>query len=504
MATKKPNILILWGDDIGIANISAFTNGMMGYRTPNIDRVANEGGLFTDYYSQQSCTAGRACFIAGQNPIRTGLTKVGMPGATVGLQKEDPTIAEALKPLGYATGQFGKNHLGDRNEYLPTVHGFDVFFGNLYHLNAEEEPEYPDYPKNPGFKERFGPRGVLDCVATSTDDATVDPRWGRVGKQKITDTGPLTAKRMETIDEDITARAIAWIEEQVKADKPFFCWYNSTAMHMWSHVAEKNIGKSGQDPYSDRMVVHDEQIGMILDKIDALGIADNTIVMYSTDNGPENDTWPDGANTPFRSQKDTGWEGGWRVPCFIRWPGVIKPGSVYNGIVSHIDMFPTLVAAAGNPDITEQLLKGTTLNGQKFNVHLDGYNMIPYFSGQTKDSPRQWLVYFSDDGDVMAMRVGDYKFHLAVQRAESSLVWGEPLIKMRTPYIMNLRRDPYEKAQFNSQQYYRWMMYHIPQMYLMQEIVSQQIEDFVKFPPRQKPASFNLDDVLAQVKTPHG
>jgi arylsulfatase len=305
MAAKKPNILILWGDDIGIWNISKFSNGMMGYRTPNIDRVANEGGLFTDYYSQQSCTAGRACFIAGQNPIRTGLTKVGMPGATVGLQKEDPTIAEMLKPLGYATGQFGKNHLGDRNEFLPTVHGFDEFFGNLYHLNAEEEPELPDYPKDPKFKAMFGPRGVLHCKATDKDDATVDPRWGRVGKQTVTDTGPLTKKRMETVDEEITARAIAWIEEQVKADKPFFCWYNSTAMHFRTHVAEKNLGKSGQDPYSDRMVVHDEQIGEVLKKIDELGIADNTIVMYSTDNGPENDTWPDGANTPFRGQKDS-------------------------------------------------------------------------------------------------------------------------------------------------------------------------------------------------------
>ncbi len=387
MAAKKPNILVLWGDDIGTWNISKFSNGMMGYRTPNIDRVANEGGLFTDYYSQQSCTAGRACFIAGQNPIRTGLTKVGMPGATVGLQKEDPTIAEMLKPLGYATGQFGKNHLGDRNEFLPTVHGFDEFFGNLYHLNAEEEPELPDYPKDPKFKAMFGPRGVMHCKATDKDDATTDPRWGRVGKQTIEDTGPLTKKRMETVDEEITARAIAWIEEQVKADKPFFCWYNSTAMHFRTHVAEKNIGKSGQDPYSDRMVVHDEQIGMVLDKIDELGIADNTIVMYSTDNGPENDTWPDGASTPFRGQKDSNWEGGWRVPCFMRWPGVIKPGSVYNGIVSHIDMFPTFLAAAGNPDVTKQLLDGCTVNGMKYNVHLDGYNMIPYLSGQSKGKP---------------------------------------------------------------------------------------------------------------------
>src|SRR6201997_2766362 len=389
MAAKKPNILILWGDDIGIWNISKFSNGMMGYRTPNIDRIANEGVNFTDYYSQQSCTAGRACFITGQNPIRTGLTKVGMPGATVGLQKEDPTIAELLKPLGYATGQFGKNHLGDRNEYLPTVHGFDVFFGNLYHLNAEEEPELPDYPKDPTFKEMFGPRGVLDCVATNEDDPTEQPRWGRVGKQKVKDTGPLTKKRMETIDEEITERAISWMEQQAKADRPFFLWYNSTAMHFRTHVAEKNLGKSGQDPYSDRMVVHDEQIGMILDKLDQLGIADNTIVMYSTDNGPENDTWPDGANTPFRGQKDSNWEGGWRVPCFIRWPGTIKPGAIYNDIVSHIDMFPTLLDAAGNPDVKEQLLKGTTVNGMKYNVHLDGYDMTDYFSGKAKHSPRE-------------------------------------------------------------------------------------------------------------------
>ena len=327
---KKPNILILWGDDIGIWNISHFSRGMMGYQTPNIDRVAKEGVTFTDYYSQQSCTAGRACFITGQNPIRTGLTKVGMPGATVGLQKEDPTIAELLKPLGYATGQFGKNHLGDRDEFLPTVHGFDEFFGNLYHLNAEEEPELPDYPKDPAFKKKFGPRGVLHCVADGK------------GGQTIKDTGPLTKKRMETIDEEITDRALAWMEKQAKADKPFFLWYNSTAMHFRTHVAEKNLGKSGQDPYSDRMVVHDEQIGQMLDKLDELGIADNTIVMYSTDNGPENDTWPDGANTPFRGQKDSNWEGGWRVPCFMRWPGKIKAGSVLNGIVSHIDMFPTL------------------------------------------------------------------------------------------------------------------------------------------------------------------
>ena len=503
MAAKKPNILILWGDDIGIWNCSFFSRGMMGYRTPNIDRVANEGAAFTDYYSQQSCTAGRACFICGQNPIRTGLTKVGMPGATIGLQKEDPTIAELLKPLGYATGQFGKNHLGDRNEYLPTVHGFDVFFGNLYHLNAEEEPELPDYPKDPKFKEMFGPRGVLDCLATDKDDPTEQPRWGRVGKQKIKDTGPLSKKRMETIDEEITARAIEWMEQQAKAQKPFFLWYNSTAMHFRTHVAEKNLGKSGQDPYSDRMVVHDEQIGMILDKLDELGIADNTIVMYSTDNGPENDTWPDGATTPFRSQKDTNWEGGWRVPAFIRWPGKIKAGTVLNGIVSHIDMFPTLLAAAGDLDVTQRLLKGTKVGDKTFNVHLDGYNMLPYFTGEVKESPRQSLVYFSDDGELMAVRLGDWKLQFAVQRAFQMNVWAEPLVKLRLPHIFSLRRDPFERADFNSNTYWDWIVDHAPMLYACQAVVAEQISGFAKFPPRQKPASFNLDEVLTQASKAH-
>ena len=504
MATKKPNILILWGDDIGIWNISHFSRGMMGYRTPNIDRIAKEGVTFTDYYSQQSCTAGRACFIAGQNPIRTGLTKVGMPGANVGLHAEDPTIAELLKPLGYATGQFGKNHLGDRNEYLPTVHGFDEFFGNLYHLNAEEEPEYPDYPKDPAFKAKFGPRGVLQCTATDVDDPTEDPRFGRVGKQKIKDTGPLTKKRMETVDEEITAAAITWMEKQVADDKPFFLWYNATAMHMVTHVAEKNIGKSGQDPYSDRMVTHDEQIGEILDKVDELGIAENTIVMYSTDNGPENDFWPDGANTPFRSQKDTNWEGGWRVPCVMRWPGKIPADSVLNGIVSHIDMFPTLLAAAGDTTVTERLLKGTTVGDKTFKVHLDGYNQVPYLTGQVKESPRKALFYFSDDGDVIAVRNGDYKFVLAEQRQNSSWVWMEPFVKLRMPKIFNLRRDPFERADVNANYYWQWMLEHIYMMYEMQDLVGQQIADFAAFPPRQKPASFNLDAVLAQVTAATG
>jgi arylsulfatase A-like enzyme len=487
MATKQPNILILWGDDIGIWNISHFSRGQMGYWTPNIDRIAKEGVTFTDYYAQQSCTAGRASFITGQNPIRTGLTKVGMPGATVGLQAEDPTIAELLKPLGYATGQFGKNHLGDRDEYLPTVHGFDEFFGNLYHLNAEEEPELPDYPKDPEFKKRFGPRGVLHCIADGK------------GGQSITDTGPLTKKRMETIDEEITERALAWMEKQAKAQQPFFLWYNSTAMHFRTHVAKKNLGKSGQDPYSDRMVVHDEQIGMMLDKLDELGIADNTIVMYSTDNGPENDTWPDGANTPFRGQKDTNWEGGWRVPAFIRWPGKIKPGSVLNGIVSHIDMLPTLLALAGDTEVTEKLLKGHKVGEKTFKVHLDGYNMIPYLTGEVKESPRKAIFYFSDDGEVIALRVGDYKFNLSLQEANTMQLWAEPFKKLRVPHITNLRRDPFERADFNSNTYFDWMVDHIPQMYLMQDVVAEQIEDFAKFPPRQKPASFNLDALMEQV-----
>jgi arylsulfatase A-like enzyme len=491
MAAKKPNILILWGDDIGWWNISFNSRGQMGYRTPNIDRVANEGVCFTDYYAQQSCTAGRASFITGQNPIRTGLTKVGMPGATIGLQKEDPTIAEMLKPLGYATGQFGKNHLGDRDEFLPTMHGFDEFFGNLYHLNAEEEPELPDYPKDPAFKKAFGPRGVLHCIADGK------------GGQEIKDTGPLTKKRMETIDEEITDRALAWMEKQAKADQPFFLWYNSTAMHFRTHVAEKNLGKSGQDPYSDRMVVHDEQIGQMLDKLDELGIADNTIVMYSTDNGPENDTWPDGANTPFRSQKDTNWEGGWRVPCFFRWPGKIKAGSVLNGIVSHVDMLPTLLAAAGDSAVKEKLLEGYTVGGKTFKVHLDGYNMIPYLTGEVKESPRNAVFYFSDDGELMAVRAGDWKMAFAVQRANQLQVWAEPLIKLRIPHIFNLRRDPFERADFNSNTYYDWMVDHVPQLYMVQALVAGQIANFIKYPPRQKPASFNLDEVLAKVAKPH-
>jgi arylsulfatase len=499
MATKQPNILILWGDDVGMWNISHFSDGMMGYRTPNIDRIADEGVKFTDYYGQQSCTAGRAAFICGQNPLRTGLTKVGLPGAPIGLQAEDPTIAELLKPLGYATGQFGKNHLGDRNEYLPTAHGFDEFFGNLYHLNAEEEPELPDYPKDPKFKEKFGPRGVLHCFATDKDDPTTEPRWGRVGKQTIKDTGPLTKKRMETVDEEITAAALGWMEKQVKADKPFFLWYNSTAMHVRTHLAAKNRGKSGQDDYSDRMVTHDEQIGQMLAKLDELGIADNTFVMYSTDNGPENDTWPDAANTPFRAQKDTNWEGAWRVPCFMRWPGKIKAGTVLNGIVSHQDMLPTLLAIAGDPKINEKLLNGYKAGDKTFRVHIDGVNVMPYLTGEVKESPRDEFFYVSDDGGIMAVRIGDYKLVFQEQRAHQLEVWAEPFVKLRLPHIFHLRRDPFERADFNSNTYFDWMFDHIPQLYECQDRVAAQLDNFVKYPPRQKAASFNLDSVMAQL-----
>ena len=499
MPNGKPNILILWGDDIGWWNISYNSRGQMGYRTPNIDRIGNEGVAFTDFYAQQSCTAGRACFITGQNPIRTGLTKVGMPGAAVGLSAEDPTIADLLKPLGYSTGQFGKNHLGDQNEYLPTVHGFDEFFGNLYHLNAEEEPEDPDYPKNPAFKEHFGPRGVLHSWATDQDDPTEQPRWGRVGKQKIEDTGPLTKKRMETVDEEITEGALGFIDEAHKANKPFFLWYNTTAMHFRTHCAEKHVGKSGQGPYNDVMVAHDENIGILLNKLDELGIAGDTIVMYSTDNGPHYNSWPDAGISPFRSEKNTNWEGGWRVPAFVRWPGQFTAGTVLNGIVTLQDWLETFLAAAGMPDIKEKLHAGYQAGEKHFKVHLDGYNMLPYLTGAVKDSPRQFFFYISDDGDVLALRMGDWKFVLKEQRATRALCWAEPFVPLRVPKIFNLRRDPFERADDNSNTYWDWVISHTYLMYGMQAVVAQQIDEFIKFPPRQKPASFNLDAVMRQL-----
>ncbi|MHC4853008.1 MAG: arylsulfatase, partial [Planctomycetota bacterium] len=428
---KKPNILVIWGDDIGQSNISAYTMGLVGYRTPNIDRIAKEGMIFTDYYGEQSCTAGRSTFITGQSVFRTGLSKVGLPGADIGLRTEDPTIAEVLKPLGYATGQFGKNHLGDRDEFLPSNHGFDEFFGNLYHLNAEEEPEHPDYPKTEKFRKRFGPRGVIRSYADG----------------RIEDTGPLTKKRMETVDDETVAAALDFIERQHKAGKPFFCWWNGTRMHFRTHVKKENRGKSGQDEYADGMLEHDAHVGQLLKKLDELGIADNTIVFYSTDNGPHYNTWPDAAATPFRGEKNTNWEGGWRVPAAVRWPGKIKAGSVSNEIMHHLDWLPTFAAAAGDPDIKQKLLQGHKAGNKTFKVHLDGYNFLPHLTGKEKKGPRESVFYFTDDGDLSALRYRDWKIIFLEQRATGTLqVWAEPFVPLRVPKLFNLRRDPYERA----------------------------------------------------------
>jgi arylsulfatase A-like enzyme len=492
MATKQPNILILWGDDIGWWNISFNSRGQMGYRTPNIDRIANEGVAFTDYYAQQSCTAGRAAFITGQNPIRTGLTKVGMPGADLGLSAEDPTIAELLKPLGYNTGQFGKNHLGDKDEFLPTMHGFDEFFGNLYHLNAEEEPEDPDYPKNPDFKTKFGPRGVLHCWSDGK------------GGQKIEDTGALTKKRMETIDEETTAHASEFIDKAHQEGKPFFLWYNTTAMHFRTHCAEKHKGKSGQGDYNDVMVAHDENIGKMLAKLDELGIAENTIVMYSTDNGPHYNSWPDAGITPFRSEKNTNWEGGWRVPAFVRWPGQFPASTVLNGIVTHQDWLATFLAAAGVPDVKDRLKTGYPAGTKNFKVHIDGFNLLPYLKGEVAESPRQSFFYVSDDGDILGIRMKDWKMVLMEQRATRMQCWAEPFVPLRIPKMFNLRRDPFERADDNSNTYWDWLISHAYLIYAMQAVVAAQIDEFAAFPPRQKAASFNLDAVKRQLEDASG
>ena len=442
----KPNILVIFGDDIGQTNVSAYSMGLMGYRTPNIDRIAREGMIFTDYYAEQSCTAGRSSFLTGQCTLRTGLSKVGVPGAPVGLRAEDPTIAELLKNHGYATGQFGKNHLGDKNEFLPTVHGFDEFFGNLYHLNAEEEPEQRTYPRDPKFKQAFGPRGVLHCVATDVDDPTEQPRWGRVGKQKIEDTGPLTKKRMETIDDETSDAAVDYIKRQVQAKKPFFCWFNSTRMHFRTHVKEDRrspAGLTARTEYADGMVEHDGHVGKLLKTLDDLGIADNTILLYTTDNGPHMNTWPDGAMTPFRSEKNTNWEGAFRVPCMIRWPGQIKAGTVSNEIISGHDWIQTFLAAVGEPDIKEKLLKGHQAAGRTFKVHLDGFNQLPYLTGQVDKSPRRGFFYFNDDGDLVCLRFENWKIVFLEQRAPGTLrVWAEPFTPLRLPMLFDLRADP--------------------------------------------------------------
>jgi arylsulfatase A-like enzyme len=495
MPTDRPNILVIWGDDIGITNLSCYSDGLMGYRTPNIDRLAEEGARFTDYYGEQSCTAGRAAFICGQNPIRTGLTKVGMPGATVGLQPEDPTIATALRAHGYATGQFGKNHLGDRDEHLPTVHGFDEFFGNLYHLNAEEEPELADYPRPedlPRFRERFGPRGVIHSWAN--DDGT----------QRIEDTGPLTRKRMETVDDEFLAAASGFIRDRAAAEQPFFVWFNATHMHFRTHVKPESRGQAGrwQSEYHDTMIDHDRLVGDLLALLDELGIAEDTIVVYSTDNGPHMNTWPDGGMTPFRGEKNSNWEGAYRVPAVVRWPGRIAPRTVLNGIVSHNDWFPTLLAAAGVPDIADQLRAGVDLDGTRYHVHLDGFNQLEYLTGATPDSPRQYFFYVSDDGDLTAVRFDNWKLVFLEQRASGTLrVWAEPFTRLRVPKIFNLRTDPFERADVTSNTYYDWILDHAWVAVPMQAFVFEMIQSFVEFPPRQKPASFSLEDVLAELQT---
>ena len=501
----KPNIVIIWGDDIGQSNVSAYSHGVMGYQTPNIDRVAREGMMFTDAYAEQSCTAGRASFITGQSGLRTGMTKVGLPGATLGLQKEDPTIAELLKPLGYATAQIGKNHLGDRNEFLPTVHGFDEFYGNLYHLNAEEEPELPDYPKDPAFRAKFGPRGVMDCKASATDDATVDPRFGKVGKQVCTDTGPLTRKRMETIDDDIADRSVDFIKRQRAAGKPFFLWVNFTHMHLRTHTKPSSLGQSGrwQSPYHDTMIDHDKNVGTVLKALDDLGIANDTFVMYSTDNGPHMNSWPDGAMTPFRNEKNSNWEGAYRVPCVIRWPGKIKPGQISNEIVAHHDWLPTLLAVAGDPQVTDKLLKGYQVGAMTYKIHLDGYNLVPYLTGQAAKSPRESFIYINDDQQVTGLRYDNWKLVFLEQRAPGTLrVWAEPFVSLRLPKLYNLRTDPYERADITSNTYYDWVLDHAFVFVPAQAFVGQFLATFREYPQRQKAASFNLDEILQKMKEP--
>ncbi len=485
---EKPNILIIWGDDIGWFNISAYNLGMMGYRTPNIDRIASEGILFTDAYGQNSCTAGRAAFITGQSPFRTGLLRVGLPGAKEGLYKEDPTIAELLKPMGYMTAQFGKNHLGDLDEHLPSNHGFDEFFGNLYHLNAEEEPENPDYPKDPEFKKKFGPRGMIHSFADG----------------KIEDTGPLTKKRMETIDEEVTVKALDFLERAAKADKPFFLWYNTTRMHVWTHLKESSEGVTGQGIYADGMAEHDAMVGEILDKLKELGLEENTIVMYSTDNGAELMSWPDGGMIPFRGEKNTTWEGGFRVPMMVRWPGKIKPRQVSNEIISMEDWLPTLLAVAGDPNIKEKLLKGHKVGKMTYKVHLDGYNMLPYFTGKVKEGPRKEMFYFTDEGQLSALRYGDWKLMFSEQRAHGFDVWQEPLVTLRVPKLFNLRQDPFERADHETFGYTKWRFERVFMLAPGAAYVGQFLSTFKEFPPRQKPGSFNLDRVLESLETGKG
>jgi arylsulfatase A-like enzyme len=487
-APDKPNILVIFGDDIGQTNVSAYSMGMMGYRTPNIDRIAREGAIFTDYYAEQSCTAGRSTFITGQATLRTGLSKVGLPGAPIGLQASDVTIASALKNDGYATGQFGKNHLGDRDEFLPTNHGFDEFFGNLYHLNAEEEPEDRNYPQDPNFRKSFGPRGVIKSSADG----------------KIEDTGPLTRKRMETIDDETSAAAIDFMDRQHKAGKPFFIWFNSTRMHARTHVRADHRsppGLTAPTEYADGMVEHDAVVGEVLKSLDDMGIADNTIVVYTTDNGPHENTWPDAANSPFRNEKTSNWEGAFRVPAMIRWPGHIKPATQLNGIVSGLDWFPTLLAATGDTDIKDRLLKGTTVDGKQYKNHLDGYNQLDYLTGKSPQSARHEFFYFNDDGDLVALRYENWKLVFEEQRATGTLqVWAEPFTKLRIPKMFDLRADPYEKADITSNTYWDWVFTHTYLVIPAQAEVAKFFATFKDYPPAQRAASFSIDQIQQQLQ----
>ena len=487
---KPPNILVIFGDDIGYWNLSYNNQGMMGYKTPHIDRLANEGIRFTDYYAEQSCTAGRAAFITGQMPVRTGLTKVGVPGADLGLQPQDPTLAELLKPLGYATGQFGKNHLGDRDEFLPTQHGFDEFFGNLYHLNAEEAPEHPNYPKGAEFRKKFGPRGVIRST------------YSKDSGHKVTDTGPLSKKRMETVDEEFLKAATDFIERQSKAKRPFFAWFNSTRMHYHTHVPPSYAGKSGLNDYADGMLQHDDQVGVLLAKLDELGLTKNTIVIYTTDNGPHFNMWPDGGITPFRGEKNTNWEGGYRVPCVVRWPGKFPAGRVVNEITAHNDWLPTLLSAAGVPGAKAKLRKGQTIEGKTYKVHLDGYDLLPHLTAKAGDKPwpRREFYYWNDDAQLVAMRYERWKLVFMEQRAKQFGVWMEPFVKLRIPLVFDLRMDPFERAQQNSNTYYEWMERIVQWAGVpAQTIAGRMIASFKEFPPRQRPATFNLDEVLSKL-----
>lgn len=506
---KKPNILVIWGDDIGIANVSAYSNGIMGFETPNIDRIGKEGLRMQHYYGEQSCTAGRAAFLTGQHGIRTGLTKVGFPGAPMGMSQLDPSIGGVMKGLGYATGQFGKNHVGDRNESLPTVNGFDVFFGNLYHLNAEEEPELADYPKNPAFRAKYGPRGVLLTKASATDDGTVDPRFGKIGKQTIKDTGPLTKKRMETIDDETSAAAIEYMKEQKAAGKPFFVWFNATRMHLRTHVRAEHRGRypHGDSEYNDGMIEHDETVGSLLKALDDMGIANDTIVVYSSDNGPHMNTWPDAAMTPFRSEKNTNWEGAFRVPALVRWPGVIQPGTVSNELMSHNDWMPTLAAIAGEPDLVNKMKKGYSANGKQYKVHLDGYDQSAFLrnvngtvgKNNGAKSARNNFFYSDDDGLLVGLRQGYYKYVFAEQRLAGTMgVWAEPFTKLRLQKIFNLMQDPYERADITSNTYWDWILNHVPSVYAMNDEVFAFAASFKDYPPRSIPPTFNPATIMEE------